>query len=368
MRLALAQARRASGRTWPNPPVGAVVFRGGRVLGRGYTRPAGGPHAEVVALRAARRAHGAAALRGASLAVTLEPCSHQGRTGPCTEPILTAGIARVVVGQRDPNPQVAGRGLRRLRRAGLTVEVGVLADACRDQHRGFTSVHGRGRPWLTLKLAASLDGRIATASGESRWISGPRARALVHRLRDGHDAVAVGSHTALEDDPALTVRRGGRVVHRPARVVFDTRLRLPAAARLFRDDAPRFAVCGPRAAAAARRRLEAAGVRIVPVPGSRDGVQLGRALRALAREGLTSLFVEGGGVLAASLLRDRLVDEVHWIVSPRLLGGDGRPALGPLGLARLAAAPQLEDLAVRRLGGDLWLRGRPSPASSGRTR
>jgi len=395
MRQALAAARRASGRTWPNPPVGAVVFRGDRVLGRGATRTPPGPHAEVVALAAARRRHGAAALRGASLAVTLEPCDHVGRTGPCTRAILEAGIARVYAGHRDPAPHGRGRGLRRLRAAGVAVEVGVLEEACRHQHRGFVSVQSRGRPWVALKLAATLDGRIATRSGESRWITGPRARAYVHRLRAAHDAVAVGAGTARADDPALTARRaprapragwvegvhgvhgsggvpggeGGdpndRIVRRPARVVFDTRLRVPARARLFADDAPVFAVCGREAPAHRRRALERREVRVLAVRSAGGRVHLPTALRRLAREGLTALLVEGGGELAAALLRADLVDELHWIAAPRLLGADGIPALGALGVGRLARAVALEAPQVRRLGDDVVVEGRVRRAGAG---
>src|SRR5262245_61556380 len=240
MARALVRARRASGRSHPNPPVGALVLRGGRVLGEGETRPAGEPHAEIVALAAARRRHGARALRGATLVVTLEPCCHHGRTGPCTEAILAAGIRRVWVGQRDPNPRVAGGGLRRLRSGGVELQVGIREAECREQHRGFLSVQRRGRPWVSLKLAATLDGRIATARGESRWITGPAARAHVHWLRDAADAVMVGSGTARADDPELAVRRRGRRVRTPIRVLVDAGLRVPASARVFRDaEAPR---------------------------------------------------------------------------------------------------------------------------------
>lgn len=360
MRVALRAARRASGRTAPNPAVGAVVFRGERILAAGFTRPPGGPHAEVVALEAARRRAGAAAVRGASLAVTLEPCSHTGRTGPCTRAILEAGIRRVLVGIRDPHPNVAGRGIRRLRRAGVEVRVGVLEAMCREQHRGFLSVVERGRPFVHLKLAATLDGRIATASGESRFITGPAAREEVHRLRGRVDAVAVGAGTALADDPELTARRRGRVVHRPARVVFDTRLRVPPTARIYAGDAPALAVCGRRAPSDRRRALRAAGVRLVPVPARGGRVEPAAALQHLAREGVSELLVEGGGELGASLLRAGLVDLVHWFLAPRLLGGDGKSALGALACRRLAGAPRLEGLVVRRIGEDLYLRGAPA--------
>ena len=360
MRLALAQARRASGRTHPNPPVGAVVFRGDRILASGRTQPPGGPHAEVVALRRAIRRHGVSAVRGASLAVTLEPCCHVGRTGPCTEAILDAGVARVLVGHADPNPRVAGNGLRRLRRAGVRVELGVLEQDCRAQHRGFVSVQRRGRPFVALKLAATLDGRIATASGESRWISGPAARAFVHRLRARSDAVWVGAETALADDPELTARRDGRVVHRPVRILADSRLRVPPGARLYRDASGGRTVvlCGADAPAARRRAVERTGAHLVSLPRDPDGLDLAAGLAALAAHGVTEVLVEGGGRLAASLLRRGLVDELHWFVAPTLLGGDARPALGPLGVRRLAQAPRLESSRWRRLGPDWLLEGR----------
>jgi diaminohydroxyphosphoribosylaminopyrimidine deaminase / 5-amino-6-(5-phosphoribosylamino)uracil reductase len=367
MRLALAQARRASGRTFPNPPVGAVIFRGDRVLGRGRTRPVGGPHAEIVAIEAVRRRHGERALRGASMAVTLEPCSHTGRTPPCANRLIEAGLARVFVGHRDPHPEVSGRGIARLRRAGVEVELGVLEEACREQHRGFLCAVERGRPFVVLKLAATLDGRIATASGESRWISGPVARAAVHGLRRRVDAVWIGSETALADDPWLTARAGRRVVHRPVRVVADGRLRLPTTARLLRG-APGSAwvLCAPDAARSRRRALEAAGARVLEVPREGRNLDLRRALRRLAREGLTEILVEGGGTLAAGLLRHLLVDELHWFTAPVLIGGDGRPALGPLGVRRLADAPRPAVLSLRRAGEDAHWIGRFDAARSAR--
>lgn len=363
MARALARARRASGRTFPNPPVGAIVLRGDRVLGAGETRPAGGPHAEVVALERARARHGARALAGATLAVTLEPCCHHGRTPPCTEAILAAGVRRVWVGQRDPNPKVAGNGLRRLRRAGISIETGVREAECREQHRGFLSVQQRGRPWVSLKLAATLDGRIATARGESRWITGPAARAAVHRLRDAADAVMVGSGTARSDDPELSVRLDGRRVRMPVRVLVDAGLRVPAAARLFRDeDAPRTWLLTRRGHPGARlARLTARGARALVVPARGGHLDLARALGRLAREGLTHVFVEGGGGLGAALLRAGLVDELHWFVAPSLLGGDARPALGPLAVRSLAQRIPFELVEVRRLGPDLYVRGFLSP-------
>jgi len=359
MRLALAAARRASGRTWPNPAVGAVVFRGDRVLARGWTQPPGGPHAEVVAIERAQRRHGARALRGASLAVTLEPCCHHGRTPPCTDAVIAAGIAQVFAGHRDPHPQVAGRGLARLRRARIAVRVGVLERECRAQHRGFVSTVERGRPFVTLKLAATLDGRIATARGESRWITGPAARAHVHALRAATDAVLVGSGTALADDPALDARRGGRVVARPQRVLLDATLRVPARARLFRPPEPAWVLCASDAPAARRRALEKRGARLLPIRARSGKIPLAAALGRLSEEGVGSLLVEGGGGLAAALIREDLVDELLWFTAPKLIGAEGRAALGPLGVARLDAAPAFELVRVRRFGDDLLLEARP---------
>lgn len=358
MRLALAEARAARGRTHPNPPVGAVVFRGDRVLGRGRTRPPGGAHAEIVALESAARRAGARAVRGASVAVTLEPCNHTGRTGPCTEALVAAGVRRVYVGHEDPH-RLAGGGVRALRRAGVEVEVGILEAECREQHRGFLSLLARGRPFVSLKLAASLDGRIATASGESRWITSPPARAAVHRLRAGADAILVGSGTVRADDPELTVRRGGRVVHRPIRVLVDGSLRVPASARVYGDDASRtWVLCAPTAPAVRRRALDRRGAMRLEVPLRGRHLDLRRGLRALGRAGLSDVLVEGGGQLAAALLRGRLVDEVHWFVAPKLIGGDGREALGPLALRALSKAATLSDVRVRRVGPDLHVHGR----------
>ncbi|HEX5067992.1 MAG TPA: bifunctional diaminohydroxyphosphoribosylaminopyrimidine deaminase/5-amino-6-(5-phosphoribosylamino)uracil reductase RibD [Myxococcota bacterium] len=362
MRLALARARGARGRSWPNPPVGAVVFRGDRVLGSGRTQPPPGPHAEIVALANAERAHGASSLRGASLAVTLEPCNHTGRTGPCSERLLEAGLARVYVGHADPHALARG-GSARLRRAGVDVQVGVLEALCREQHRGFLSWAVRRRPFVVLKLAASLDGRIATARGESRWISAEASREAAHHLRTGVDAILVGASTARADDPELTARRGGRVLHRPVRVLADTRLRVPLTSKLFRGTGgPTWVLCGRSAPASRRRELERRGAVLIPTPLRRGRIDLRAALRELARRGLTELLVEGGGELAASLIREDLVDELHWFAAPRLLGADARPAVGPLGLRLLRDAPALRIVALRRLGADVHLRAVPERA------
>jgi diaminohydroxyphosphoribosylaminopyrimidine deaminase / 5-amino-6-(5-phosphoribosylamino)uracil reductase len=352
MREAIGLAERAAGRTAPNPMVGSVVVRAGRVIARGFHRRAGLAHAEASALeRAGSRA------RGATLYVTLEPCAHQGRTPPCVDAVLASGVRRVVIGVLDPDPRTAGRSVRRLRRAGVEVVLGVEAQACRELLRGFESRVRRGRPYTVLKLAASLDGRIAARGGDSRWISGAPARALVHELRSRVDAIAVGSGTALADDPELTARRGRRVLHRPQRVVIDAALRLSPRARMLDRARPgsTWVLCAPGASAARRKRLEAAGARVEVVPARGAHLDLARAWRRLGALGVNELLVEGGGGLAAALLRARLVDRIYLFVAPLLVGGDGVPVVAQLGVARLAQAPRLANVEWRRVGEDLLL-------------
>jgi len=352
MREALALAGRARGRTAPNPMVGSIVVKRGRALARGWHRAAGEPHAEALALERA-----GAAARGATLYVTLEPCAHHGRTPPCVDAVLAVRPERVVVAMRDPDPRTAGRSVRRLRAAGVRVDVGIEEEAARALNEGFVSRVVRGRPFTQLKLAASLDGRIATLSGESQWITGAPARARGHALRRRVDAIAVGSETLLADDPALTARRGARVVARPTRIVIDSRLRTPAGARILDPSDPGRAWLLAARGRSPRRRaaLERAGAIILDVPTRSGHLDLRAAWRILARRGVNDVLVEGGGGLAAALLRARLVDRIHLFLAPRLLGGDARPAVGALQLERLASAPRLADVRARRIGQDWWL-------------
>jgi diaminohydroxyphosphoribosylaminopyrimidine deaminase/5-amino-6-(5-phosphoribosylamino)uracil reductase len=352
MARAAALAHRALGRTSPNPAVGAVIVKGERVVGEGWTCPVGGPHAEVVALRQA-----GARARGATLYVTLEPCAHHGRTPPCIDAVIAAGIARVVVGVGDPNPRVRGRGFRALRGAGIEVLTGVLAEEAGAVSAWFRHYIVRGRPFVMLKLAASLDGRIATARGESRWISGPVARRWVHELRNRVDAVMVGSGTVLADDPALTCRlRGGRD---PIRIVVDGRLRTSARARVVRQrsTAPTLIATMASAPAARRAALTRAGAEVLVVPAARGHVSLPALFRELATRGIVSVLIEGGGELAAAALRDEAVDRALLVSAPLLLGGDGRPMLGSLEVGRLAHAPHVANPIFSRLGPDLLIEG-----------
>jgi diaminohydroxyphosphoribosylaminopyrimidine deaminase/5-amino-6-(5-phosphoribosylamino)uracil reductase len=355
MREAVAAARRGLGRTSPNPAVGAVVVRDGRVVGTGWHARAGGPHAEVVALRAAgERAF------GADLYTTLEPCDHFGRTPPCSLAILAGGIRRVVVGSRDPNPLVRGRGMARLRRAGVEVVRGVLEEECRRLNAPWITFVTRRRPYVTLKAAVTLDGKIATRDGDARWVSGPEARAWVHQKRSEVDAVLVGAGTARADDPALTARLpGGRD---PVRVVLDTDLELPARLRLFRERSPAPTLVAH--ASAGRRRLP--GVELVRCRRGAGGVDLHDLLGKLAARGITQLLVEGGAAVHARFLAEELVDEVAVFVAPKILGGDGLSLSRGRGPSRMAQALRLEDVRVERLGDDVLVTGRVP--GRGRTR
>lgn len=358
MREALEAARRGLGRTSPNPAVGAVVVQGGRIVGRGHHARAGGPHAEVVALREAGEA-----ARGADLFTTLEPCDHFGRTPPCSRAILDAGVRRVFVGSRDPNPLVHGRGVARLRRSGVEVVGGVLEAECDRLNASWFTFITTGRPHVTLKAAVTLDGRIATRTGDARWVTGPEARAWVHRLRDRVDAVLVGAGTARADDPALTTRLPGGRGRDPIRVVLDTDLRLPARLRLFTERSPAPTLVAH--AAARRRRL--GGAELVACRRGPGGVDLGDLLAKLAARGVTHLLVEGGAAVHGRFLDEGLVDEVAILVAPKLLGGDGIPLLGRPGPARMAEALRLADVAVERLGDDVLVTGRvPRPRAARR--
>ena len=351
MRAALALARRGLGNTWPNPSVGCVIVRDGRVVGRGWTQPGGRPHAETEAL-----ARAGEAARGATAYVTLEPCSHWGRTPPCCDALIAAGIARVVAATGDPDPRVDGRGLRRLREAGIAVELGLLETEARGIIAGFVRRITRGLPLVTLKLATSLDGRIATATGESRWITGGAARRAAHGLRANHDAVLVGSGTVLADDPDLSCRVPSMARVPIARVVADTRLRTPLGARLVATAraVPTWIATRTGQAPSALAPFLAAGVEILPVRARGDGLDLAALLGALGQRGVTRVLAEGGAGIAAGLLRAGLVDRIAWFHAPGVIGGDGLPAVRPLPLKSLSAMPRFRRVGSRPVGTD-WL-------------
>jgi diaminohydroxyphosphoribosylaminopyrimidine deaminase / 5-amino-6-(5-phosphoribosylamino)uracil reductase len=350
MRLALALGRRGLGRTWPNPAVGAVVVKDGVIIGRGWTQPGGRPHAEPVALGRAGEA-----ARGATLYVTLEPCSHYGKSPPCADAIIAAGISRVVAAIEDPNPEVAGQGHAKLRAAGIKVDVGLFADEAAHDHAGhFRRIRDR-RPHVILKLAVSSDGKIAGAGGKTVAITGDAARTRVHVLRAQCDAILVGIGTVLADDPLLTCRLPGMAPRSPVRVVLDQALRIPGGSRLVHSarETPLWVVASELSDAPAAARLGAAGaqvIRIPPTPG--PGLDLPAVLRALAEKGITRLMVEGGSQVAASFVAAGLADEIWLLRGPDAIGADGVAALDALPLSEITQSPRFALRASETLGND----------------
>jgi diaminohydroxyphosphoribosylaminopyrimidine deaminase/5-amino-6-(5-phosphoribosylamino)uracil reductase len=353
MRRALSLAARATGRTSPNPLVGAVLVRSGRVVGEGYHRRAGQPHAEVEAIRQA-----GARARGATLYVTLEPCNHQGRTPPCCEAIVAAGIRRVVAAIEDPHRITRGRGLARLRQAGLGVMIGVEAEAAAVLNAPFFKAMTTGRPWVVAKVAQSLDGKIATASGASQWITSPASRAVGHAWRRYVDAIVVGVHTILADNPRLNDRAQGARPGRPLKIILDSRLRTPLNARCFTARPTTPTLIATLVKRSPKKRLfERRGIEVLTLPALRGHVSLPALARALVRRGVHAVLIEGGGEVLASALQARLVDRVAWYVAPLLLGGRGAPgAVGGAGFA-LAQAVQVREAVCRRLGRDWCIEG-----------
>lgn len=349
MRAALSLARRGLGETAPNPTVGCVIVNEGRVVGRGRTGPGGRPHAETEALAmAGDRATGATAY------VSLEPCAHHGRTPPCADALAAAGIARVVIACRDPDPRVDGAGIARLQAAGIAVVEGVRAAEAMALNAGFFARIGQGRPMVTLKLATSLDGRIATKGGDSQWITGEASRRTAHALRGSHDAVMIGVGTALTDDPELTCRIDAYRDAPMTRVIVDSHLRLPLSGRLARGAAahPLWILHRSGADPARIEAFGTIGARLIEVAPAEIGVDPAAALRALGEAGLTRVLVEGGGTLAASLLRAGLVDDIAWFTAPLVIGGDGVAAVAGFGVTALAEAIRFAHDATRASGGD----------------
>jgi diaminohydroxyphosphoribosylaminopyrimidine deaminase/5-amino-6-(5-phosphoribosylamino)uracil reductase len=351
MQLALTLGRRGQGRTWPNPAVGAVVVKDGVVVGRGWTQPGGRPHGETEAL-----ARAGDAARGATAYVSLEPCCHWGKTPPCTDALIAAGVARVVVPIEDPDPRVSGEGIARLRAGGIVVETGICAAEATELNAGFLLRMREGRPLVTLKLATTLDGRLATHSGESRWITGQLARDRAHALRASNDAVMVGSNTAIIDDPLLTCRLPGLAHRSPVRVIVDSRLRLPLTARVVAEarQVPTWIVTLRDGDALRQEAFRDCGVELVEVGADgAAGISMTEAMQALGARGLTRILVEGGAMLAASLLRAGLIDRLAWFRAPRVIGGDGVPAVAAFGVEQLVASPGFERVALQEIGEDV---------------
>ncbi|HZZ86049.1 MAG TPA: bifunctional diaminohydroxyphosphoribosylaminopyrimidine deaminase/5-amino-6-(5-phosphoribosylamino)uracil reductase RibD [Anaeromyxobacteraceae bacterium] len=355
MQLALAEAAKGLGRTSPNPAVGVVLAKGGRVLARGHHARAGGPHAEVVALRRA-----GPAARGADLYTTLEPCSHFGRTPPCSLALLEAGVKRVFVGSRDPNLLVNGRGIAQLRRGGVRVVTGVLREACDALNAPWFRYITSGRPYVTLKAAITLDGKLATRGGDARWVSGEASRLEAHRLRDRVDAVLVGAGTARADDPRLTTRLPGGRGRDPVRVVLDARLELPPKLKLFHHRSKALTLVAHLEDVPIPVARLAEGVEFLACRAEHGRVDLNDLLDRLAARGIVHLLVEGGAEVHRRFLDAGLADRVLLFVAPKIAGGDARSWVAGPSADRMADALALEDLAVRQLGDDLVVTGAPA--------
>jgi diaminohydroxyphosphoribosylaminopyrimidine deaminase/5-amino-6-(5-phosphoribosylamino)uracil reductase len=348
MQLALSLGRRGLGRTAPNPAVGAVVVKDGVIVGRGWTQPGGRPHAETEALKRAGKE-----AKGATLYVTLEPCSHQGKTPPCVDAIIRAGIARVVSALEDPNPEVAGQGYAKLRERGIAVEAGLEAEAAMRQHAGHIRRMRDGRPQVLLKLAASADGKAGLPGRKPAGITGEAARARVHQMRAENDAILVGIGTVLSDDPHLTCRLPGMMEWSPVRVILDAKLRIPLATSIVGTarETPTWVFTTPNASPVAEDILKAKGVEVFRVDGKDGRLDLAAVLTALAGRGITRLMVEGGPTIAAVFIKADLVDEAALFRSPNPLG-QGIDLLEGLPLTALTKSPKLKPVASEAVGGD----------------
>lgn len=355
MALALSLGRRGQGRTWPNPAVGCVIVKADQIVGRGWTQPGGRPHAETEAL-----AQPGTTAQGATVYVTLEPCAHHGQTPPCSEALIAARVARVVIGVTDSDPRVAGKGIEMLRAAGIEVTTGVLEDQARADHAGFFARIDENRPMLTLKLANSFDGRIATGTGESQWITGPEARRAVHGMRARHDAVMVGGGTARKDDPSLSVRDLG-MPHQPARVVVSRRLDLPLMSKLAQSaqDIPLILCHGADADPTLITTWRDIGATLLVCATKAGHLDARDVMRQLAGHGLTRVFCEGGGALAASLIEADLVDHLIGFTAGLVIGAEGLPGIGAMGLSNLQSAPRFRLRSTQAIGKDvlhMWAR------------
>lgn len=353
MQLALQLAAAANGRTWPNPMVGAVVVNQGRIVGMGAHLKAGEPHAEVHALNMAGDL-----AKGGTLYVTLEPCSHYGRTPPCADRIISSGVSRVVMCMLDPNPAVAGRGAERIRQAGIEVEIGLLEEESRRMNEVWLTAILRKRPYVWMKAAMTMDGKIAAATGDSRWITGETARAEAHRFRNRADAVAVGIGTVLADNPRLTTRlpEGGR---HPVRIILDSRLRIPETAEVLNREAPTVIACGPEADPAKADRLRKRGAEILQVGLTNGKVDLHQLLSELYKRDITLLLVEGGSEVHGSFLDAGLIDKLTMFVAPKLIGGRGPSPVAGRGFPGMSDAIELQNIHVEMFGNDLAITGYP---------
>jgi diaminohydroxyphosphoribosylaminopyrimidine deaminase/5-amino-6-(5-phosphoribosylamino)uracil reductase len=355
MTMALAQAEQGVGYTSPNPMVGAVVVKDDRVVGRGYHKAAGSAHAEVNAIDDAGEK-----ARGATLYVTLEPCNHTGRTPPCTEKIISAGIRRVVVAMADPNPGVAGGGNEYLASRGIEIKCGVLEEAARRLNESFIKHVVTGLPFVTLKCAATLDGRLATSTGDAKWITGPRSRQFVHQVRHEVDAIMVGLGTVIADDPQLTTRLDDKTGRNPKRIILDTRLAIPDTAKVLRPvaDSDTIIVVGPGVSTEKKALLTRKGAAILEMPLKQGRIDLAPLMKRLGELNITSLLVEGGGRVLASALADGIADKILFFYAPKILGGDdGVPICRGIGAPQISDAVSITNIRVHRFDDDVMIEG-----------
>ena len=352
MAHAIALGKKGVGRTSPNPAVGAVIVKNGRVIGEGYHKKAGAPHAEIEALSNCKISP-----KGATLYVTLEPCNHHGKTGPCTEAIISAGITNVIIGAKDRSIKKGVKGTARLKRAGVSVTTGVLKEECNNLVADFHKLSTTGLPFVTVKTAMTLDGKVATRTGDSKWITSETSRRKVHAMRSESDAVMVGIKTVLADDPQLTVRYG-KSRRQPIRIIADSRLSIPIKSRLIATlrKAPLIIATTSKAPASKRKKLEKAGVEVLTLPQKKGGINLKTLLKELARRNIMNLLVEGGGALSGALMDEGLVDRVAFFIAPKISGGSYSAMTGN-GVLKMADAWSIESPKISMIGPDLLLEG-----------
>ena len=350
MAEALTEAIKGMGKTSPNPSVGAVIVKHGKIIDRGYHKKAGSPHAEAIALKKAGKA-----AKGATIYITLEPCNHHGKTPPCAFDIIASGIKRVVIGTKDTNKKVSGGGAVALEKAGIEVTTGVLAKECRGVNEWYFKYNETGLPFVTLKMALSLDGRIATKTGDSRWISGVEARKFAHGLRSINDAVLVGIGTVTKDDPRLNVRQIKGVS--PVKVLIDTELKVSAKASIFKGRERVVVLTAKKSTVKKAKVLMNKGAELVTIKRTKGGISLREAIKKLGTLGIRSVMVEGGSKVAAGMLKAKLVNKAYFVISPKLIGGDGIPVVGALGIKKISSAIELKQTEAYIMGSDIIIEG-----------
>lgn len=358
MQIVLKLAAKGRGRTSPNPMVGAVIVRNDEIVGQGYHKKAGEPHAEINAITAAGKK-----ARGGTLYVNLEPCNHYGRTPPCTEAILAAGIRRMVIGMCDPNPDVKGGGVEFLQFHGVKVAPGILEKECRHLNEAYIKYVTEKRPFVIMKAAASMDGKIATRSGDAKWITGEKARRFVHRLRNEVDAILVGAGTVLKDDPRLTTRLEKKGSRYPVRVILDSRLKIPLSAKIFSlySPAPTLVVTSHDAPKSKKKHLIEKGIDVISVSNNQVGLDFKELLSKLGKKGIVSVLVEGGGAIFGSIIQSRLVDKFYLFYAPIIIGGTrATGTVGGKGVSCIADAFRLRDMRIRKIGEDLLVEAYPA--------